>query len=332
MSLVKRQKTDSSRQLVASSTAPRTLYSSAVILEGHQGYVLSASFSWSGKHIISGGIDKTIRLWKTPTLSTEETPNYGVLTGHKAAVTSAKWLSDDVTIASSSADSTVGFWDGETGVRTLKCTGHELTVNEVNVASSGTVLSVGDDGTARLWDSRQKSPLSVLSTAYPLLTGTFNSTGGVFYVSGIDPAVLAYDVRLLEKPLWVCGGQNDTVTSVAVSKDDSILVSRSLKGTVRTYSAKDHIPAGIPRLNPLVYDGAPSGRENQLIRAVFTSDNVSIVSGSEDATVTVWDYTTRRVRNKYPGHEGTVLDVDCHPEERVVLLSSTDGKVIVREM
>lgn len=317
---------------MGSSTAPKVLYSSAVVLEGHQGYVLSASFSRTGNHIISAGVDKTIRLWKTPLESNDETPNYGVLTGHKAAITSAKWLHDDVTIASSSADSTVGFWDGETGQRTLKCTGHELTVNEVNAASSGLVLSVGDDGTARLWDSRQKSATSTLSTAYPLLTGAFNSTGSVFYVSGIDPAVVAYDVRVLEKPLWVCGGQNDTVTSVAVSKDDSVLVSRSLKGTVRTYSAKDHIPAGIPRLNPLVYDGAPSGRENQLIRAAFTADNVSIVSGSEDSTVTVWDYTTRRVRNKYPGHEGTVLDVDCHPEERVLVLASVDGRVIVREM
>ncbi|KAK6455812.1 WD40-repeat-containing domain protein [Scheffersomyces xylosifermentans] len=339
MSVVKRQKvvslendslvsSQNSREKLASSV----LYDEAVSLAGHEGPVLSAKFSNSGNYIASSGIDKSILLWNLPVDEQEADPNFGVLSGHRSAVTSISWLIDDSTIVSSSADSTVGYWDAETGTRIRKCNGHRAVVNQVSVSSDGTAVSVGDDGTAFLWDVREKNAIGHVSGEYPLLTTTFDQKGHTIFFSGIDPTIRVHDIRRLDKELWNCSAQIEAITSLAINNDDSVLVARSMDGSIKTYSAKEYIPEGISRVSPYVYEGAPSGSEFQLIRSVFSTDNITIYSGSEDKTITAWDFASRKITNKYTGHEGTVIDVDYNTKYRVVLSSSTDGTVIVREV
>lgn len=339
MSLVKRQKIDDGdrralvqSRLLGARNGGGILYNEAVILEGHEGSVLSTRFSHNGDYIASGGLDKNILLWKLPYNEEEESPNYGEIKGHKSAVTSVRWLYDNITLASASADTTVGFWDGETGKRTKKCIGHELAVNDISVSKDSLALSASDDGSACLWDQRQKEATNKVTTEYPLLSCTFNNRGNTFYIGGIDPKIQAYDMRVMDKPIWTCEGQVDSITSIAINKDDSILLSRSVNGISRTYSAREFVPEGIPRMNPYIYDGAPSGNEYQLIRACFSTDNVSIASGSEDKTVTIWDYKSRKILNKISGHRGATLDIAYHPTERILASTSTDGSIIVREI
>lgn len=338
MSLVKRQKTENgeSKSLIHShpikpSNSGRVLYNEAVIFEGHQGGVLSANFNRKGQHLVSGGVDKNILLWNVP-YNEDDSPNYGLIKGHKSAVTSVKWLYDDINLVSGSADATVGFWDSETGKRTRKCVGHELSVNEVDISKDGIALSASDDGFACLWDQRQKEPANEIETEYPLLSCSFNNQGNTFYISGIDPTIKAYDIRATNTPLWVCEGHVDSITSIAINKDDSILLSRTMNGVIKTCSARDFVPEGIPRLNPYIYDGSPSGNENQLHRMCFSPDSISILSGSEDRTVTMWDFKTRKILKKFSGHRGAVIDIDFHPSERIILSTSTDGSIIVREI
>lgn len=333
MSLVKRQKTGESGSLInykGTSKSPG-LYSEAVVLEGHDGVVLSAKFSNDGNHIASGGGDQTIQLWNLPTDKDDESPNYGVLKGHKSAVTSLRWSKDDNFVATSSADASIGIWDVATGKRVRKGTGHELAVNEIEISSDSLVLSVGDDGSAKIWDQREKLPVSVVDSPYPVMTGTFNKAGSVIYLGGIDPKVRAFDIRQIEKPIWECDGQTSSITSLALNHDGSVLLSRAMDGKVRTYSAKDEVSKGLARLSPYVLDGA-LGNEYDLIRAKFSNNNVSIISGSNDNTATIWDYNSRKITKKLVGHNGTVLDVDYHPSDKFVLSTSTDGTIIVREL
>lgn len=308
------------------------LFSESVILEGHEGPVLSAKFNDDGSKIVTSGMDKSIQLWNTPIDENDEEPNYGVITGHKAAVTSVNWMADESLLMSGSADSTVGFWDCETGKRIRKCCSHTSVVNQISVSQESLGASVGDDGFAYIWDPREKLPVSKIKTDFPLLSCTYNNVGDTLYIGGIDPTVRAFDVRAIDKELWACGSQNDSITSISINKDDSILLSRSMDGVIRTYSARTFVPEGISRLSQNTFTGAPSGKEFYLIRACFSNNNIAIVSGSEDKSVTVFDFLSKKVQNKYTGHLGTVLDVDHHPEAPVILSTSTDGTIIVREI
>lgn len=333
MSLVKRQK--KGHELAVSThdvhgKNSSILYERAVVLEGHEGAVLASKFNSDGRSLATGGMDKQILLWTIPTDIKEETPNYGTLNGHKGAVTSLQF-SDNI-IVSASADSTLGVWDCETGTRIRKCEGHDLVVNDISMNQENFIVSVCDDGISYIWDSREKHPVGHIETEYPLLACEMNSRLTSIYISGIDPSIKSYDIRKLSSPSWSIEGQVDTVSSLAINHDDSVLVSRSLKGMVKTFNAKDFVPKGMSRANPYMYDGAPSGKENYLIRACFNSNSTLILSGSEDKSTTLWNYSTRKLQNKFDGHAGAVIDVDHHPLLGIIASSSSDGTVIVREL
>ncbi|CDK29550.1 unnamed protein product [Kuraishia capsulata CBS 1993] len=340
MSLVaKRQKTNNVVGTFEGQTASSLLVSPAVALTGHEGTVLSSSFSNDGSRLASGGMDRNILLWRIPwgNLSDLGAINYGEITGHKSAVTRVRWSKDDSMLVSSSADSTVGFWDAETGTRIRKCLGHEGVVNDVSVGLSKDdvnveAVSAGDDGVVYLWDSRYKRPVSSFRTEFPLLATATSKDGYRVFASGIDPTIYCIDIRSTEKPLWTCESHQDTVTSLVLSPDEELLFSRSDDSKVRSYVSKEFVPETTPRPRPYVYDGAPAGTDNIPIRLTMSKNGKLLASGGGDKTVTVWNFETRRMLAKLTGHTGTVVDVDIHPQLPLIASSSTDGTIILRDL
>lgn len=340
MSLVaKRQKTDNAVGAFAAQHSS-LLASPAVALTGHEGTVLSASFSNDGSRIASGGMDRNILLWQIPWRDSSEdlrSANYGEIVGHKSAVTRVRWSRDDSILVSSSADSTVGFWDTETGTRIRKCLGHEGVVNDVVVGNTKDdvnveAVSAGDDGALYLWDSRYKRFVSSFKTESPLLTTAMSKDGRRVFASGIDPTVYCIDIRSPGKPLWSCESHQDTVTSLVLSPDEELLFSRSDDSKVRSYISKAFVPETTPRPRPYVYDGAPASSENLPIRLALSRNGKTLASGGGDKTVTVWNCETRRILAKLTGHTGTVVDVDIHPQLPLIASSSSDGTVILRDL
>lgn len=311
--------------LVQSTKPPASLlHDPAVVLAGHKGAVLAAKFSPHGQYIASGGIDSSILLWHLPTTQ-RETPNYGVLTGHKGAVTSLCWRLDSL-IFTTSADRTIAFWDAETGQRTRKGQGHETVVNDSCVADD-ICVSVADDGSARIWDERQKTEVASYSTKYPLLA--CSASQDCIYIAGIDAAVQAIDLRT-QKLLWKSESHTDSITSLAFSTDGTMLAARAMGGLVRTVSTKSTVPAGISRMANYSYDGAIGG-EQLLVRARFSSDDVYLALGLDDGSSFMWSTASRRVVRKSAGHQGPVLDLDFHPTEKILMTSSADSTIVVRE-
>lgn len=319
----------SSAATLLSKPRNSVLYDSAVFFSGHEGPVYTARFSPKGQTIASGGHDKLLLLWHLPTEAHEETPNYGVLTGHKSAVTSLAWLLE-ASIFTTSADSTIAFWDAETGQRIRKGVGHEGVVNECSSGNNGVCISVGDDGTIRVWDEREKHEVTKIDTKYPLLTCDVSVDGNSVFVSGIDPNIQAFDLRA-KQLLWKCSGMQDSVTSLSLNSDGSMLAARAMDGSIRTLSARAVVPPGIPRMSKQEYAGATGSPQQVLARVSFSDDDVYIGLGSNDATTIMWGTASGRMVNKFSGNEGTVIDVAFHPSENVLVSSGFKGDLIVRD-
>ena len=49
----------------------------------------------------------------------------------------------------------------------------------------------------------------------------------------------------------------------------------------------------------------------------WSPDGSKISAGSGDRMVYVWDTTSRRILYKFPGHTGSVNEVDFHPTEPI---------------
>ncbi|KAH3688385.1 hypothetical protein WICPIJ_000628 [Wickerhamomyces pijperi] len=287
--------------------------------KGHNSSVLSVRFNRTGDVLATGGMDKSILLWSLPHSNDSElTENYGMIEGHKSAVTSLSWMGSD-RLASSSADMSVGIWDTNTGERLRNFREHTYVVNQVDT-EEGLIASASDDGTVRIWDQNSKKSVHTLSTEYPLLTVQIKDK--LLYTAGIEPMIRCWDIRSTSTPLFEIETQHsDMITSLSV--DQTNMISRSSDDTIRLYE-----PNPIPgnHIKPQVYSGATSGDENLVIRCLLRGHIV--YSGSSDNTLTSWDLSTSRLIKKQPGHKGTVLDIDEF--EGIIATSSVDGNVILR--
>lgn len=289
------------------------------ILDGHKSSVLSVKFSQDGEVLATAGMDKSILLWSLPHANDRElSENYGMIEGHKSAVTSLSWLSPDK-LASSSADMSVGIWDTNTGERLRNFKEHTYVVNQIDV-DQGLIASASDDGSVKVWDANSKKAAHTFKTEYPLLTVQFKDN--LVYTSGLEPIIRCWDIRSPTKPLFEIETlHTDIITSLSV--DENHMISKSQDDTIRLFEAK---PLPGNHTKNQIYSGASSGDENLIIRCLIKGH--TIYSGSADNTLTSWDLSTSRLLKKQPGHKGTVLDIDEF--EGIIATSSVDGNVIVR--
>ncbi len=101
------------------------------------------------KRILSGGNNRTVRLWDT-----QSGAELQCFQGHTENVCSVAFLRDGKRLVSGSADGTVRIWDAATGQQLKNLTGHtDAVLYGVAVLPDGKhILSGSHDGTLRIWD------------------------------------------------------------------------------------------------------------------------------------------------------------------------------------
>ena len=115
--------------------------------EGHSDYVNSVSLSADGRHALSGGDDRRLKLWDVSTGQCLQT-----LKGHNDSVNSVSLSADGKYALSGSKDNSLKLWEVSTGqcIRTME--GHKGYVMSVNFSMEGRyALSGSGDETLKLW-------------------------------------------------------------------------------------------------------------------------------------------------------------------------------------
>jgi WD40 repeat protein len=172
------------------SQALKMIYPSNV-LEGHTDIVTSVAITPDEKYVITGGADKTVRLWDATT--GKEIRQF---TGHTGKVTGVATISDEdgTYIFSSSDDGTVREWDLEKGTEIGQLIGHTGPVTSVR--SNGViVVTTGADKTVRVWDAFKRTQYKVLTGHSDVVTCADISYGGRFVATGsLDKTARLWDV------------------------------------------------------------------------------------------------------------------------------------------
>ncbi|WEW59870.1 hypothetical protein PRK78_005351 [Emydomyces testavorans] len=305
---------------------PRTSGLDAPIMEltGHTGEVFATRFDSTGQHIASGGMDRSILLWRTY----GQCENYGAMTGHKAAVLDLHWSRDSRIIFSASADTTLASWDLESGQRIRRHIGHEEIINCLDLSKRGQELLVSgsDDGCIGIWDPRQKDAIEFLETEMPITAVALAEAGNEIYSGGIDNDIHVWDIRK-RSVVYSMIGHTDTITSIQISPDSQTLLSNSHDSTVRTWDIRPFAPAD---RHIKTYDGAPTGLEKNLIRSSWSPKGEKIGAGSGDRSVVIWDTKSGKILYKLPGHKGTVNDVRFAPNDEPI--RSSDRTLLLGEI
>ncbi len=284
--------------------------SEAVItLRKHQGIVYSVAVlpgRDGGVRLVSGSGDKTVRVWDLQTQSQLE------VLGHEACVWSVACLPDG-RIVSGAADSTVRIWDLNTW-HVLTFSEHEdVNVNSVSVLPDGKVVSAADDNTVRVWDVAEQTSVVLRGHKGDVRSVAVLPDGKI--VSGShDSTLKVWDPTSGTAGEETLRGHAGHVMSVAALPD-----GRILSGGGRTVKVWDLRKPATPNL-------AHKGNVNCI---AALPDCSMVVTGSEDATVRVWDTAGRSVVLR--GHEKQVRTVTVSRTAttgHVVVISGSDDKSV----
>ena len=181
--------------------------------DGHAKEVSAVAYAPDGKHVLTGSVDKTARLWDA------QTGEKGIVfEGHTDSVTSVAFSPpNSERILTGSLDKTARLWDVNTGKEVFSIKGHESGVLAVAFSPDGKHIVTGSaDMTARLWDAQTGKELRTRMG------------------KAMVPIVLS--------------GHTGSVNSVAFSPDSKHVVTASSDHTARSWNAqtgdREHTYAG----------------------------------------------------------------------------------------
>ncbi len=248
---------------VKAGTEVRTCY-------GHDNEVTSVSFSPDGNQAISGDLDGIIILWnikdcqvihkflnksKVKSVSWSKNGLYALsghdngmvklwdinakqeirtFSGHTDQVNDVSFSPDSSKALSASKDKTIKLWDVETGAEIRTFVGHTNRVVSVAFSSDGLFAISGSwDNTIRRWNI-ETGEQTVISDQAWVLDVSFVQDSDHAISGGKDQIVKIWDLKTGEN-ICELTGHAGTITSVAVSKDNTSIFSASSDKTIKQW-------------------------------------------------------------------------------------------------
>eukprot|EP01064_Diplonema_japonicum_P023323 TRINITY_DN33760_c0_g1_i1.p1 TRINITY_DN33760_c0_g1~~TRINITY_DN33760_c0_g1_i1.p1 ORF type:complete len:396 (+),score=13.80 TRINITY_DN33760_c0_g1_i1:172-1188(+) len=293
--------------------------------KGHEGPVYGICFAPGAQRFVSGGKDKTIRLWNVETEEDQEmeatTPVVRTIS-HPGVVLAVDYSPTGNEIVSSSDDYNIYFFDAKTAKQSATLKGHTNKVYGVAFSPVGStcpgeyVASCSLDKTVRLWSVEAQTPQGILKGHTDNVFGLNFSSGGRLLASGGDDKnIILWDWRNGSRA-HVLSGHQTTIWSVAWSTDDRSMVSCSMGHEIKLWDLR------MEKTRWSILDAHDSMPIHQ---AIFGHNDTMVLSGGRDRKLRVWDAQTSATVATNTGHTGTVYHLALHPSGTRLLSSSVDS-------
>jgi WD40 repeat protein len=296
---------------------------------GHAGAVNSVSFSPDGKHALSAGADKTLRLWKIETGQCAK-----VFTGHTGAVNSVSISADGRYALSGSSDTTVRLWELSTAQCLKILKGHSDAVNAVLFLSDvcfeappavsegrGNIFSSLGGGSLLGEPSKINTPRagrpSALSGGTDKNLHLWDLNAGVSIENlqkAQEPGTPERIILPYQNPEPVC--EYDPVLCIAVDHEGKRALTGSFGNSLILWDIEK-------KKRRATLKGHTEG-----VNSVAFSPNRSYaVSGSLDNTIRLWnlDYRTSSVQSEH--HSDAVTSLSISSDGSYILSGSMDETV-----
>lgn len=204
---------------------------------------------------------------------------YKSLEGHEGEIVSLIFSPDGKTIASGSKDATVRIWDVETYEEKYVLKGHEDDVTCVDFSPDGKIIASGSiDQRIILWDTNTGEKLDVLAGhETDIVSLSYNPDGTKLASVALSSEVFMWDV---------VSSRLDKVMHVGESTVSSVLFHPNGKAVAIGWDTCDVELIEIESEKSLHNF---SGHLGQITHLAFASEDMKLVSLSNDGVIYVWD-------------------------------------------
>ncbi|KAJ3238726.1 POC1 centriolar protein A [Chytriomyces hyalinus] len=238
-------------------------------LLGHTNIVLSTSFSKSGKLVVSGSRDMTVRVWLLETGECIQT----LENVHEAAVSSVMFLDDDKSVVSVSGDEKLVLWTLETNQLTLlhpKVTRAEPPgISSASICASERYLVMGSTSGIKIWIREEHKyhriklcPVQNQGEKLPnkaeppvqeqQVTAIAMCKSGDFFLTGSSPSIWCWDLSKFPEadepsrtmtisPVKMNVSHGEKILSICISKRGAWAASTDASGDVKFCTIADKL-------------------------------------------------------------------------------------------
>ncbi|KAG6848789.1 hypothetical protein H0H93_013980 [Arthromyces matolae] len=306
--------------MASSPQLPRSVH---VTLNGHKGPINVARYAkGSAKYILTGGQDRTVRLW-----SAGHGAEIKTFAAHGYEVLSISVAHDNAKFASSGGDRSIFLWDVATGVTTRRIAGHMGKIYTVEFNEDATVVASGMffrrlgavmGFKSQPYDARaiNRQPIQVLDEARDAVQTLY--VGATTIVTGsVDGHVRSYDLRKGELRSDFIG---QPVTSVMPTQDGQTILVTTLDSHVRLMDTAT---------GKLLNDFTGHLNTSYRCRACFGHGEANVICGDENGQIWNWDLLDAKLIPPNPppkAHEKVITWTEHHPTDaNEFFTSSADG-------
>lgn len=307
-----------------------------------------------GKYCLTGGNDRTVRLWNPSRLdpaypvpriqegcerSISNLPRALPIQTYTDGLThpiSAVAVGDDDTEQPtnqnrwllSASDKIAVLTDIVTGQAVRRFQGHIGRINRVAFSQgSETYLTASYDATVRIWDGRNRSsyePIQILKEAKDSVTSIHvtqrkEKSIAIIRTGSIDGVLRTYDLRMGVVRCDDCGSP---ILSIASTNDDQCIAVSCLDGHIRL------IDCDSGELLNTFHSAHIAGQYG--LDCCITCDDSTLVTGSENGDAVLYDLVRTNVVQSLEGHTAPACALACHPTQSdAIIIASYDANVSV---
>lgn len=241
-------------------------------------WVMSCSYSPSGKFVASGGLDNLCSVFNVSESATVE-HSVCELDGHDGCVSGCVFLSDNEILTCSGDHSSI-LWDVETKKKKTVFKGHVADVMDVSIIEDKSVfLSAGTDMTTKLWDMRTgKCTATFTGHKSDINSVEFMENGKIFGTGSEDATIRIGDIRWRGAlSVLEVNDLESSVTSLSFSKSGRIVFASYEDSNIFLWDSLKE-----KRISVI------DAHENRVCHLKVNKEGSALCTTSWDSTLKIW--------------------------------------------
>jgi hypothetical protein len=272
----------------------------------------SASIVSSCQVLVSGCLDKTLKVWNLQTGELLRT-----LKGHSAAISSVAMSSDGQFLASSSLHcpkSNVKVWNLQTGKLLHSSFGQKKSVQAVAIANNGRIV-IGSHNKVKIWNLHTGDRLHTLSHSCSIQIVALSLDGQLLAVGRNDGKIKLWNSQT-GVSIRTLNGHTAVVNSILFSSDAQRLISASADRTIKIWDVQTG--KALQTLSD----------HTQGVNAIaLIPESQILISGSADQTIKLWHLESGVVLQTLTGHTGNITSIAVSSDRQLLVSGSADQTI-----